>query len=139
MLSAFTNSLKIPELRQKIFFTLALLFIAHDLSLVRTISDRLYVMYLGKIVESGNTADVLSDPLHPYTRALIQSVPTLDRTKPPVVLEGEVPSFSNMPKGCSFQNRCPNRTEACLQQPQPSLQQDREVSCFHPLTLDPQK
>ena len=125
------------ELREQL--GLALLFIAHDLSLVRTISDRLYVMYLGKIVESGNTADVLSDPLHPYTRALIQSVPTLDRTKPPVVLEGEVPSFSNMPKGCSFQNRCPNRTEACLLQPQPSLQQDREVSCFHPLTLDSQK
>ena len=107
------------ELREQL--GLALLFIAHDLSLVRTISDRLYVMYLGKIVESGKTADVLSKPLHPYTRALIQSVPTLDRTKPPVVLEGEVPSFSNMPKGCSFQNRCPNRTEACLLQPQPSF------------------
>ena len=125
------------ELREQL--GLALLFIAHDLSLVRTISDRLYVMYLGKIVESGKTADVLSTPLHPYTRALIQSVPTLDRTKPPVVLEGEVPSFSNMPKGCSFQNRCPNRTEACLLQPQPSLQQEREVSCFHPLTIDSQK
>ena len=125
------------ELREQL--GLALLFIAHDLSLVRTISDRLYVMYLGKIVESGNTADVLSKPLHPYTRALIQSVPTLDRTKPPVVLEGEVPSFSNMPKGCSFQNRCPNRTEACFLQPQPSLQQEREVSCFHPLTMDSQK
>ena len=125
------------ELREQL--GLALLFIAHDLSLVRTISDRLYVMYLGKIVESGNTADVLSTPLHPYTRALIQSVPTLDRTKPPVVLEGEVPSFSNMPKGCSFQNRCPNRTEACLFQPQPSFHQEREVSCFHPLTTDSQK
>jgi oligopeptide transport system ATP-binding protein len=125
------------ELREQL--GLALLFIAHDLSLVRTISDRLYVMYLGKIVESGKTADVLSNPLHPYTRALIQSVPTLDRTKPPVVLEGEVPSFSNMPKGCSFQNRCPNRTEACLLQPQPSLRQDRVVSCFHPLTTDSQK
>ena len=125
------------ELREQL--GLALLFIAHDLSLVRTISDRLYVMYLGKIVESGKTADVLSNPLHPYTRALIQSVPTLDRTKPPVVLEGEVPSFSNMPKGCSFQNRCPNRTEACLLQPEPSSRQDREVSCFHPLTIDSQK
>ena len=122
------------ELREQL--GLALLFIAHDLSLVKTISDRLYVMYLGKIVESGKTADVLSNPLHPYTRALIQSVPTLDRTKPPVVLEGEVPSFSNMPKGCSFQNRCPNRTEACLLQPEPSLRQDREVSCFHPLNID---
>ena len=122
------------ELRKQL--GLALLFIAHDLSLVRTISDRLYVMYLGKIVESGKTADVLSNPLHPYTRALIQSVPTLDRTKPPVVLEGEVPSFSNMPKGCSFQNRCPNRTQACLQQPEPSFHPDRSVNCFHPIITE---
>ena len=122
------------ELREQL--GLSLLFIAHDLSLVRSISDRLYVMYLGKIVESGKTADVLSNPLHPYTRALIQSVPTLDRTKPPVVLEGEVPSFSNMLNGCSFQNRCPKRSEACLQQPEPSLLNDREVSCFHPFSKE---
>ena len=93
------------ELREQL--GLALLFIAHDLSLVRTISDRLYVMYLGKIVESGNTADVLSKPLHPYTLALIHSVPTLDRTKPPVVLEGEVPSFSNMRRDAVFRIAAP--------------------------------
>ncbi|MEK9772996.1 MAG: ABC transporter ATP-binding protein [Opitutae bacterium] len=119
------------ELRNKL--GLALLFIAHDLSLVRTLSDRLYVMYLGKIVESGNTAQVLSSPQHPYTRALVQSVPTLDRSRPPVILDGEVPSFSNMPQGCSFQNRCPNRTDQCLKDPDLSHLDDREVRCFHPV------
>lgn len=112
---------------------LALLFIAHDLSLVRTLSDKLYVMYLGKIVESGNTSEILSSPQHPYTRALVRSVPTLDRSRPPVILEGEVPSFSNMPKGCSFQNRCPNFTEKCLEEPDIFQAEEREFRCFHPV------
>jgi len=119
------------ELREKL--DLSLLFIAHDLSLVRTLSDRLYVMYLGKIVESGKTGEVLSAPLHPYTRALVQSVPTLDRNRPPVILEGEVPSFSNMPQGCSFQNRCSHRSDACLKEPGLSSLGEREVRCFHPV------
>ncbi len=119
------------ELREKL--GLALLFIAHDLSLVRSLSDRLYVMYLGKIVESGKTAEVLSNPMHPYTRALVQSVPTLDRSRPPIILQGEVPSFSNMPKGCSFQNRCPNRSDQCLGEPQISQAENREIRCFHPV------
>ena len=119
------------ELREKL--GLALLFIAHDLSLVRSLSDRLYVMYLGKIVESGKTAEVLSNPMHPYTRALVQSVPTLDRSCPPIILHGEVPSFSNMPKGCSFQNRCPNRSDQCLNEPQISQLENREIRCFHPV------
>ena len=119
------------ELREKL--GLSLLFIAHDLSLVRTLSDRLYVMYLGKIVESGKTGEVLSAPFHPYTRALVQSVPTLDRNRPPVVLEGEVPSFSNIPQGCSFQNRCSHRSDACLKEPGLSPQGEREVRCFHPV------
>jgi len=119
------------ELRQKL--GLSLLFIAHDLSLVRNLSDRLYVMYLGKIVESGKTGEVFSAPFHPYTRALVQSVPSLDRNRPPVVLEGEVPSFSNMPQGCSFQNRCSRRSDACLKEPGVSSLSEREVSCFHPV------
>jgi oligopeptide transport system ATP-binding protein len=119
------------ELRKEL--GLALLFIAHDLSLVKTLSDRLYVMYLGKIVESGGTEDVLSHPCHPYTRALIEAVPTLDRNKPPVILEGEVPSFSNMPAGCSFQNRCPHCSDQCQQMPGMIEKQGREVRCFHPV------
>ena len=119
------------ELRDKL--GLALLFIAHDLSLVRTLSDRLYVMYLGKIVESGNTAEVLSQPQHPYTRALVRSVPTLDRSCPPVILEGEVPSFSAMPEGCSFQNRCPNRSDLCIKEPEITASGNGEIRCFHPV------
>jgi oligopeptide/dipeptide ABC transporter ATP-binding protein len=119
------------NLRQQL--GLALLFIAHDLSLVKSVSDRVYVMYMGKMVESGKTSDVLSNPFHPYSRALIESVPTLDRSKPPVILQGEVPSFSNMPKGCSFQNRCPNRSEQCEQDPDLSMDADREYRCFHPV------
>ena len=119
------------ELRKEL--GLALLFIAHDLSLVKTLSDRLYVMYLGKIVESGGTEDVLSHPRHPYTRALIEAVPTLDRSKPPAILEGEVPSFTNMPVGCSFQNRCLHRSNQCQQMPGITENQGREVRCFHPL------
>ena len=121
------------ELRKKL--GLALLFIAHDLSLVRSLSDRLYVMYLGKIVESGNTTEVLTTPMHPYTRALVQSVPTLDRSRPPIILQGEVPSFSNMPKGCSFQNRCPNRSGQCLEEPKVSQYENREIRCFHPVNV----
>ena len=112
---------------------MALLFISHDLSLVKTLSDRLYVMYLGKIVESGGTEDVLSQPRHPYTRALIEAVPTLDRSKPPAILEGEVPSFTNMPVGCSFQNRCLHRSDQCQQIPGMTENPGREVRCFHPL------
>ncbi len=120
------------ELRNKL--GLSLLFIAHDLSLVRTVSDRLYVMYLGKIVESGNTDDVLMNPHHPYTQALVQAVPTLDRSHPPIPLDGEVPSFTNMPIGCSFQNRCPHRSDKCIELPGISRSGSREIRCFHPLT-----
>ena len=121
------------ELRNKL--DLALLFIAHDLSLVRALSDRIYVMYLGKIVESGNTAEVLSSPSHPYTRALVQSVPTLNRECPPVILQGEVPSFTNMPVGCSFQNRCPNKSERCMNEPEITESNQRELRCFHPVQI----
>jgi len=119
------------ELRDQ--FSLSLLFIAHDLSLVRTLSDRLYVMYLGKVVESGHTKDVLSEPLHPYTRALVRSVPSLDRGCPPLVLGGEVPSFSNMPLGCSFQNRCSNMSRQCEREPQIEKFGNREFRCFNPI------
>ena len=121
------------ELRNKL--DLALLFIAHDLSLVRALSDRIYVMYLGKIVESGNTAEVLSSPSHPYTRALVQSVPTLNRECPPVILQGEVPSFTNMPVGCSFQNRCPNKSERCMNEPEITESNQRELRCYHPVQV----
>ena len=121
----------LQELQDRL--SLTYLFVAHDLSVVKHIFDRVAVMYLGKIVESGSTKDVLSHPCHPYTRALIDAVPTLNRNKPPAILQGEVPSFSSMPAGCSFQNRCINRSDQCIKVPEISPSSDREVRCFHPL------
>ncbi|MCB1320266.1 MAG: ABC transporter ATP-binding protein, partial [Leptospiraceae bacterium] len=87
--------------------------ISHDLSLVRHISDRVHVMYLGKIVESGRAEDLFNAPRHPYTRALLDSIPTLDRNRRPGLLAGEVPSPVNMPSGCAFHTRCPLARDRC--------------------------
>ncbi|MCB1318097.1 MAG: ATP-binding cassette domain-containing protein [Leptospiraceae bacterium] len=100
-------------LRLKAELNLSLLFISHDLSLVRHISDRVHVMYLGKIVESGRAEDLFNAPRHPYTRALLDSIPTLDRNRRPGLLAGEVPSPVNMPSGCAFHTRCPLARDRC--------------------------
>lgn len=116
---------------------LTLLFISHDLSVVRSLCDRVAVMYLGRIVESGSVEDVFERPLHPYTRALLDSTPVLDpiiaRTRAEISLEGEVPSASARPPGCSFHPRCPRRSEGC-DRDQPSLRRSRsgrEVACHY--------
>ncbi|MFG3136657.1 dipeptide ABC transporter ATP-binding protein [Streptomyces sp. NPDC048211] len=90
---------------------LAYLVVAHDLAVVRYISDRIAVMYLGHIVETGDTEAIFSDPKHPYTRALLSAIPVPDprreRTRERVVLEGEQPSAARLPAGCVFVDRCP--------------------------------
>ena len=95
---------------------IALLFISHDLSIVREIADRVAVMYLGKIVEAGKPNDLWNRPLHPYTRALINAVPTVDKAELPAALAGEVPDPAAPPPGCRFHTRCPHAFDQCWQQ-----------------------
>jgi oligopeptide transport system ATP-binding protein len=115
---------------------LSLIFIAHDLSVVKHISDRVAVMYLGKIVELGPAVEVIERPQHPYTRALVSAIPTPDpdveRTRQRIVLPGDPPSPINPPAGCSFHPRCPYAVAQC-QLAVPSLQpsgRGREVACI---------
>ena len=111
------------------------LFIAHDLSMVNHISDRIGVMYLGNLVEIGDSDDVYHRPLHPYTQALLSAVPIPDprvaREKKRIVLEGELPSPLDTPSGCVFRTRCPNATERCARE-KPGMVNvgKRTVACF---------
>lgn len=101
------------EIQKKMDLTY--IFIAHDLSVVQYISDRIAVMYLGKIMESASSDELYQNPLHPYTKALLSAVPipSLDVKKSRIVLEGDVPSPINKPAGCAFHNRCPQCCEIC--------------------------
>ena len=94
---------------------LAYVFISHDLSVVKFISDKILVMYLGAVMEFGSKEDIFKNPLHPYTKALFSAVPNPDPTAKAerIKLEGDIPSPANPPKGCRFHTRCPYATEAC--------------------------
>lgn len=96
---------------------LTYLFISHDLSVVEYLSDRVAVMYLGRIVEIADRADLFARPAHPYTRALLESVPVPDpaRRRDRVPVQGETPSAVNPPSGCAFHPRCPFATQACTE------------------------
>jgi len=117
-------------------FSLTYLFITHDLRVVRHMSDRIAVMYLGKIVEQGDGASVCGHPSHPYTKALISAVPTFDpaRRVERTTLPGEMPSPLSPPRGCAFHPRCPSRVEICERQ-EPAMEQQRLghwVACHRP-------
>ena len=107
-------------------FDTTLLFISHDLSVVRYLSDRIVVMYLGQIMERGTTDEVFSPPYHPYTEALLSAVPIADPNveKRHIVLEGNVPSALNPPKGCPFATRCPRKVGAICDDQIPPVRMD---------------
>jgi len=132
----------LSELKEDLGLTY--LFIAHDLAMVHYISDRVAVMYLGRLVEVGGRDDVFDRPLHPYTRALISAIPTPDpdvesaRRTPP--LEGDVPDPAAPPSGCRFHTRCPFATELCTRE-EPKLREPtpadppHQVACHHAETI----
>jgi len=120
-------------------FGLAYLFIAHDLAVIKYISDRVAVMYLGKIVEISDSKDLYANPLHPYTQALLSAAPVpdpeIEAKRKRIILSGDVPSPNVQRPGCYFYDRCPRRTEHCkMNQPQfvqkGEGKTDHRVACF---------
>lgn len=119
---------------------LTVMFISHDLNVIRHISNRVIVMYLGSIVEEGKTEDIFSHPLHPYTQILLKASPDLDplKKKEKNVIEGDLPSPIHMPNGCRFHPRCPYCKDICMST-RPKLQETadgRKVACHFPLKMN---
>ena len=117
------------ELQEKLGLTY--LFIAHDLLVVRHISDRIAVMYLGKMVEMADANEIYDHPMHPYSKSLLSAVPVPDpkiaRANQRIILEGDIPSPLNAPSGCPFRTRCRYATEQCAE----SMPAFREVKPGH--------
>ena len=111
----------------------ALIWITHDLSVIAGLADRIAVMYAGRIVETGDAADVLDHPMHPYTAGLIGSVPSRNRRGQPLrQIPGMTPNLLSLPAGCAFRARCTHADAACEQQP-PAAGAGHSARCFHPL------
>jgi len=115
-------------------FGLSYLFISHDLSVVRYFADRVLVMYLGRVVESGTWQSLWSNPRHPYTQALIEAVPRAGRRREAARLSGDLPSVRAIPSGCRFHPRCPKATDICRTTDPvlTTMATDHAVACHHP-------
>jgi oligopeptide/dipeptide ABC transporter ATP-binding protein len=125
-------------------FDLTYVFISHDLSVVRHVSDRIAVMYLGKIVEVSPTDELFEQTRHPYTRALLSALPVADPdtadSREQIILTGDIPSATNPPEGCRFHTRCPKARASCAgAEPglEPVLDDDaaHRTACFFPLEV----
>ena len=129
----------LEDMKQR--YGLTMLFISHDLSVVKNVSDRIVVMYLGKVCEIGATEEIYEHPAHPYTRALLASIPepavTVDVGEGDI--EGELPSATEPPRGCRFHTRCSHATEVC-REVEPTTEQvgaaDHYVACHHPVAVE---
>ncbi|MEV0793873.1 oligopeptide/dipeptide ABC transporter ATP-binding protein [Kribbella sp. NPDC050459] len=132
----------LSDLQQE--FDLTYVFISHDLSVVRHVSDRIAVMYLGKIVELAPTGELFGQTRHPYTRALLSALPVADPdtadSREQIILGGDIPSATNPPSGCRFHTRCPKaRLDCAAEEPvlEPVLDDrpEHRTACFYPLTV----
>lgn len=118
----------LKELKEK--YDLTFVLITHDMSVIEYLADRVAIMYLGEIVESGKTSDIFTTPLHPYTKALLSSVPQINKTNKKVILKGDLPSPSNLPEGCKFHTRCPYVMDKCKKCVPEGKGVSHKVKCF---------
>jgi peptide/nickel transport system ATP-binding protein len=112
----------------------SILFVTHDMAVHANLADRLGIMYAGRLVEEGRTADIFRSPRHPYTAHLIASLPRLGDTAPKAGLSGAPPNLADPPPGCRFHPRCPRATDICRREAPPlePLAPGHRVACFHP-------
>ncbi len=124
-------------------FGLTYLLVSHNLNVIRRVTGRTAVMYLGQIVETAATRELFRAPAHPYAAALLSTNPAIDPAKrfPPIVLQGEMPSAVDPPSGCRFHTRCPVAQPRCATEPPAlvDLERDRQVRCHFPYSLDPRR
>ena len=118
----------LKELKEK--YNLTIVLITHDMSVIQYLADRVAIMYLGEIVESGKTSDIFSSPLHPYTKALLSSVPQINNSGKKIILKGDLPSPANLPAGCKFHTRCPYVMGKCKECVPEEKGISHRVKCF---------
>ena len=118
----------IKELKEN--YNLTFLLITHDMSVIEYLADRVAIMYLGEIVELGSTKEIFSNPYHPYTKALLNSVPQINKINSRATIKGDLPSPANLPSGCKFHTRCPFVMEKCKTCAPPEKGVTHKVRCF---------